>query len=250
MNPIDRLFQQLRAAKRSAFMPFVTAGDPDLAFTRESPTAAAAAGADLIEVGFPFSDPIADGPVVAASYHRALVGGVRLDAIFQTLKGLRTENALDAPVVTMVSYAIVHRYGTVLALGEAVPDGQVGHGAVGGGTVPVPLPRRAPHGVAGPDHHDVATAGPGQPDALGHVQGLAVGVPVPGGAGAGREVHGVDLAAGPGARGDDVEVHDAGEPPGRSLDRRLRGQDLHVRSSQPGQGRTRTLSASRWSIAR
>ncbi|HSQ55811.1 MAG TPA: tryptophan synthase subunit alpha, partial [Gemmata sp.] len=67
MNPIDDLFRGLRAAKRAAFMPFVTAGDPDLAFTRDLLPAVAEAGANLIEVGFPFSDPIADGPVVQSS---------------------------------------------------------------------------------------------------------------------------------------------------------------------------------------
>src|SRR5204863_8438637 len=86
MNPIDSLFSRLRAAKRAAFMPFVTAGDPDLAFTRELLPAAAGAGADLFEVGFPFSDPIADGPVIQASYTRALGKGLKLADVFATLR--------------------------------------------------------------------------------------------------------------------------------------------------------------------
>ena len=76
MNPIDDLFRRLRAEKRKAFMPFVTAGDPDLAFTRELLPAVAEAGADLAEVGFPFSDPIADGPVIQASYTFACLSTV------------------------------------------------------------------------------------------------------------------------------------------------------------------------------
>jgi len=91
---------------------------------------------------------------------------------------------------------------------------------LGGGAVPVPFARRAPHGLTRPDLDDVAAAGLGQADAFGDVQGLAVDVPVPGGAGAGSEVDGVDLAAGFGARCDDVEVDVAGEPVRGSLGRR------------------------------
>ena len=114
MNPIDDLFGRLRAAKRQAFMPFVTAGDPDLAFTREVLPAVAEAGADLIEVGFPFSDPIADGPVVQASYTRALAGNLRVDDIFACTKRLAASPALASrgiPLVGMVSYSLVHRRG-------------------------------------------------------------------------------------------------------------------------------------------
>src|ERR687891_1782180 len=96
MNPIDTLFRDLRAAKRKAFMPFVTAGDPDLAFTRELLPAAAEAGADLFEVGFPFSDPIADGPVIQASYTRALAGGIRLDDDFACARRLAESPEVQA----------------------------------------------------------------------------------------------------------------------------------------------------------
>ena len=86
MNPIDSLFGRLRAAGRKAFMPFVTAGDPDLAFTRELLPAVAESGADLVEVGFPFSDPIADGPVIQASYTRALDKHLKLADLFAAVK--------------------------------------------------------------------------------------------------------------------------------------------------------------------
>ena len=68
----------------------------------------------MVEVGIPYSDPIADGPVIAASYHRALQGGVRLAQIFETFRTLRAEARRPltaAPLVTMVSYAIIHRHG-------------------------------------------------------------------------------------------------------------------------------------------
>ena len=71
MNAIDALFAKLRSSKKRAFMPFLAAGDPDLAFTEAALPALASSGASLIEVGVPFSDPIADGPVIQASYTRA-----------------------------------------------------------------------------------------------------------------------------------------------------------------------------------
>src|SRR5262249_31756483 len=82
LNPIDALFGRLRPQGRKAFIPFLTAGDPDTACTVRLARAVAAAGADLLEIGFPYSDPIADGPVIQASYTRALDRGVRLDDVF------------------------------------------------------------------------------------------------------------------------------------------------------------------------
>src|SRR6516164_2725708 len=103
MNPIDALFRQLRADGRKAFMPFLTAGDPDLAFTHEVVPAAAAAGASVIEVGFPFSDPIADGPVVQASYTRALDRGLKLAGVFDTLKQVTAAPGWRTPLAAMAS---------------------------------------------------------------------------------------------------------------------------------------------------
>src|SRR5436305_11950509 len=83
---IDEVFQKLRAAKRKAFMPFVTAGDPDLGTTVRLLHELGRRGASLIEVGFPYSDPIADGSVVQASYTRALAKGLRIDDIFAAVR--------------------------------------------------------------------------------------------------------------------------------------------------------------------
>src|ERR1700736_2688767 len=79
MNPIDSVFTRLRSSGRKAFMPFLTAGDPDVAGTVRLARALAGAGADLLGLGVPYSDPIADGPVIQASYTRALGRGVKLD---------------------------------------------------------------------------------------------------------------------------------------------------------------------------
>src|SRR5438309_7142884 len=91
MNRIDVLFSRLRAQGRRALMPFITAGDPDLPTTAALITELVARGAHMLEVGIPYSDPIADGPVISASYTRALKKGVRLNHIFQTIRTLRAE---------------------------------------------------------------------------------------------------------------------------------------------------------------
>lgn len=111
MNAIDSLFQRLRAEKRPAFMPFLTAGDPDREFTAQLLPAVAAAGADLVEVGFPFSDPIADGPVIQASYTRALQHGLTLDQIFASLQQVTCTPNWSMPLVAMASYSLIWKKG-------------------------------------------------------------------------------------------------------------------------------------------
>jgi tryptophan synthase alpha chain len=125
-NRVDSLFARLRDEKRRALMPFITAGDPDLATTALLVAALVKSGASLIEIGIPYSDPIADGPVIAASYHRALEGGVKVGHIFQTLRTLRAEGSArfnETPIVAMVSYAIVHRVGVEKFLNDAATSG-------------------------------------------------------------------------------------------------------------------------------
>jgi len=91
-------------------MPFVTAGDPDLEFTAAVLRELVERGCQMCEVGIPYSDPIADGPVIQASYTRALENKIRLEQILEMLGEVAPQVA--APMVTMVSYAIVYRYGS------------------------------------------------------------------------------------------------------------------------------------------
>ena len=127
MSSIDELFAKLRAGGRKAFMPFVTAGDPDLEFTASILRELAAAGASMCEVGIPYSDPIADGPVIQASYTRALENGVKLTQILQTLSDVTSgQTALKAPLVTMVSYAIIYRHGLAKYVADAKAAGAAG----------------------------------------------------------------------------------------------------------------------------
>ncbi len=126
MNRIDALFSKLRNEKHRALMPFVTAGDPDLATTALLISEVVASGAHLVEIGFPYSDPIADGPVIAASYHRALERAVKLARIFEMIRTLRAGGSapLNAtPLVGMVSFAIVHRQGVERFLDDAAAAG-------------------------------------------------------------------------------------------------------------------------------
>jgi len=109
VSRIDALFAELRSGGRKAFMPFITAGDPDIEFTAEVLRELVRSGATMCELGIPYSDPIADGPVIQASYTRALEKKISLGEIFEMAKGVLPE--LSAPVVTMVSYAIVYRRG-------------------------------------------------------------------------------------------------------------------------------------------
>lgn len=107
-------------------MPFVTAGDPDLAFTRELIPAVADAGADIIEVGFPFSDPIADGPVIQASYTRALSRRLKLADLLATLKDVTSQSAWKTPLVAMASYSLMYRKGLAAFIDSARDAGLSG----------------------------------------------------------------------------------------------------------------------------
>ena len=92
-----------------AFIPFITCGDPDLATTAAAVRAAAANGADLIELGIPFSDPTAEGPVIQGANLRALQGGVTTDKIFALVKELRRD--IIIPLVFMTYANVVFSYG-------------------------------------------------------------------------------------------------------------------------------------------
>jgi len=92
-----------------AFIPFITCGDPDLSTTAAAVRAAVQAGADLIELGIPFSDPTAEGPVIQAASLRALTGGVKTDMIFDLVRDLRSD--VDIPMVFMTYANVVFSYG-------------------------------------------------------------------------------------------------------------------------------------------
>ncbi|MCA9063944.1 MAG: tryptophan synthase subunit alpha [Planctomycetaceae bacterium] len=121
MSRIDDVFEAASAAGHMTFMPFVTAGDACLETTRQVLLALRDAGTDLIELGFPYSDPIADGPVIQASYTRALAKHISVRQIMETMASLRDEGL--PPVLAMVSFAIIFRHGAAEFVREAAEAG-------------------------------------------------------------------------------------------------------------------------------
>ncbi|MBI2559573.1 MAG: tryptophan synthase subunit alpha [Planctomycetes bacterium] len=112
MNRIDKKFQDLRNKREPAFIPFISAGDPDLPTTKSLILELEKRGADVIELGFPFSDPIADGPIIQASYYRALSKGQKVSQIFDLISDIRkSASGGQIPIVSMASYSIVFKSG-------------------------------------------------------------------------------------------------------------------------------------------
>lgn len=110
MNRIDRKFALLKEKGEKALIPFVTAGDPDLETTEKLVLAMLDDGADLVEIGVPFSDPVAEGPVIQKASKRALDGGTTLVKIFGLVKRLREKT--DEPLLLMMYLNSIFRFGT------------------------------------------------------------------------------------------------------------------------------------------
>lgn len=108
-------------SKGKAFIPFITCGDPSLAVTEKLVLAAAEAGADLIELGIPFSDPTAEGPVIQAANVRALSNGVTTDKIFEMVTRIRKKTAV--PMVFMTYANVVYAYKS----DGKTPEGGIAH---------------------------------------------------------------------------------------------------------------------------
>lgn len=92
-------------------MPFIPAGFPNLQTTRALIETLGEAGASMIEIGFPFSDPIADGPVIQQAFSSALASGLKVDDIFKTIGEANRRSKTPIPLLAMVSYSIVYRHG-------------------------------------------------------------------------------------------------------------------------------------------
>jgi tryptophan synthase alpha chain len=119
---IEARFAQLKAQGRAGLVTFVTAGDPDPATSARLLKGLPAAGADLIELGMPFSDPMADGPAIQASSQRALKAGMTLSATLEQVRGFRAEDP-DTPVILMGYYNPIYSYGVDAFLRDATGAG-------------------------------------------------------------------------------------------------------------------------------
>lgn len=111
MNRIDQKFQELRYQGASAFMPYLCAGDPTPELTSKLLLTLEAAGADLIELGVPFSDPIADGPTIQRASERALAHSISLQQILEIVRSLREQ--------TEIPIALMGYYNPIFRMGEA-----------------------------------------------------------------------------------------------------------------------------------
>ena len=110
MNRIDETFERLRREGKSALIPFLTIGDPDLDASAELIAACARAGADMIELGVPYSDPLADGPVIQRASERALRNRVTLEDVVRTAAQARGLGA-DMPYILFSYYNPILQYG-------------------------------------------------------------------------------------------------------------------------------------------
>lgn len=124
MNRIDAAFANAKSRGEIALVCFVTAGDPDLATTKDVVKTLAEAGADVIELGVPFSDPLADGPSIQASSFRALQSGATIPRVLETVAEIRQE--CQVPLVLMTYYNLVQKYGVERFAAEASAAGADG----------------------------------------------------------------------------------------------------------------------------
>src|SRR3989337_808086 len=108
-NRITRLFEKLKEQKKKGFIAFVTAGDPDIGTTKKIIRQLERSGADLIELGIPFSDPMADGPTIQASSERALKKDVHLDVVLGLVGDIRKRS--EVPIVLFGYYNPIFTYG-------------------------------------------------------------------------------------------------------------------------------------------
>jgi tryptophan synthase alpha chain len=121
MGRISRTFERLRQSHERALIPYVTAGDPDLEMTKTLVREMVRHGGDIIEIGVPFSDPLADGPIIQRASQRALQAGTTVRRILQMVRELRPD--IDAPLVLMTYFNPIYRYGEAAFVSDALAAG-------------------------------------------------------------------------------------------------------------------------------
>ena len=110
MNRIQKLFAKTRAEKRGAFVAYLTMGAPTLAASFDAAETLLGEGADILELGVPFSDPVADGAVIRTAANKALANGVTLADILERIPALRAKHP-DTPLVVFSYYNPIYKYG-------------------------------------------------------------------------------------------------------------------------------------------
>src|SRR5258708_34221673 len=124
MSRIAKRFAALKTANRAGLIAYFSAGDPDLVTSYQLLKGLPAAGADLIELGMPFTDPMADGPAIQLAGHRALKAGITVDKTFDLVRRFRKETGDDAtPILLMGYYNLVYQRGVERFCKEAAAAG-------------------------------------------------------------------------------------------------------------------------------
>jgi tryptophan synthase alpha chain len=121
LNRIDKKFRDLKSEGKKAFIPFITAGDPSLEATKALVSSLESAGADIIELGVPFSDPVADGPSIQKSSMRALKNNISPRDVIKTVAEIR--KATQIPIAFLTYYNLIFKYGIEEFLKDAVEAG-------------------------------------------------------------------------------------------------------------------------------
>lgn len=121
MNRIEKTFKKLKSQNKKAFIPYIMAGDPSIERTKKIVLILEECGADIIELGVPFTDPLADGPTIQRASERALRAGVTLKNVIALVKDLRMETGI--PIVLMTYYNPVFKYGEGRFVGDAKDAG-------------------------------------------------------------------------------------------------------------------------------
>ena len=121
MNKIENTFKELKQTGRKALIPYLMAGDPSLDATKQFVSELEEAGADIIELGVPFSDPLADGPVIQRAHERALQKGISLKKVIALVKEIRQSSHI--PLILMTYYNPVFKFGVETFIKEAADSG-------------------------------------------------------------------------------------------------------------------------------
>ncbi len=121
MNRIEKTFRKLKSQNKKALIPYIMAGDPDIKTTEELVLEIERAGGDIIELGVPFTDPLADGPVIQKAHYRALKNKVTLRNVLDLVKRIREKTT--TPIVLMTYYNPVFKYGDDTFVKDAVASG-------------------------------------------------------------------------------------------------------------------------------
>jgi len=121
MNRIEKVFRKLQKSNKKAFIPYIMAGDPTLEKTRETVLLLEKCGADVVELGVPFTDPVADGPTIQRAAERALEAGVTLRKVVGLVRELRKDTSI--PIVLMTYFNPVFKYGLEDFVRDAVNAG-------------------------------------------------------------------------------------------------------------------------------